>query len=369
MDARPIENDNQFSAPQTQRDQVRITQEGPLLDENGHLASPGWATELLLRYDRARIKSPALRIKEWDYYLVNDDEYAVAFTIGDLGFISLVSASLLSFKSGTFITQSTMGILPLGKLALPASSNEGVTAFSDKRATMSFTVAEGMRHLQVEFHDFREGEPLVAEVVLDRPPRDSMVIATPWAENPRAFYYNQKIVGMHAIGSFTLGELHHDFREGCSFGLLDWGRGVWTYDNTWYWAVAQGMQDGHVFGFNLGYGFGDTTAASENMVFVDGICHKLGRVDFGIPAKDLQAANIVDRFELMEPWHFTDDEGRLDLVFTPQIDRCDFMDYKVVISDQHQVFGQFDGWVVLDDGTRFEVRDLRGAAEAVHNRY
>ena len=23
-------------------------------------------------------------------------------------------------------------------------------------------------------------------------------------------------------------------------GLLDWGRGVWAYDNTWYWAAAQG---------------------------------------------------------------------------------------------------------------------------------
>ena len=41
---------------------------------------------------------------------------------------------------------------------------------------------------------------------------------------------------------------------------------MWTYDNVWYWAAAQGHQAGHVVGLNLGYGFGDTTAASENMV-------------------------------------------------------------------------------------------------------
>ena len=34
-----------------------------------------------------------------------------------------------------------------------------------------------------------------------------------------------------------------------------------------------------------------------------------------------------------------------------------------------EVFGMFNGWVKLDDGTRFEVYDLRGFAEAVHNVY
>ena len=24
------------------------------------------------------------------------------------------------------------------------------------------------------------------------------------------------------------------------YGTLDWGRGVWTYDNTWYWGSGNG---------------------------------------------------------------------------------------------------------------------------------
>lgn len=348
---------------------MRLTQPGPLLNEAGKLAQPGYATSLLLEYDRARIAANPLRIKEWDYYLINDDEYALAFTIGDMGYAALVSASMLDFRAGSFITQSTMGILPLGRLGLPASSARGVTRFADKRAKMCFEVADGLRHLLVEFADFEGGQPLKAEVILQDEPRDSMVIATPWAEDEKAFYYNQKIVGMRAIGRFEVGQRKHDFLPMSSFGLLDWGRGVWTHDNTWYWSAAQGMQNGAVFGFNLGYGFGDTTAASENMVFVDGVAHKLGRVDFGIPVRAADAPAVGERFDLLKPWHFTDDEGRLDLSFTPQIDRCDFMDFKLIISDQHQVFGLFDGWVELDDGSRFEIRSLRGFAEAVHNKY
>ena len=349
--------------------QVRITKPGPLLDETGMLAQAGYATSLLLEYDRARIAAGRLRIKEWDYYLVNDESYALAFTIGDMGYAALVSASLLDFAAGTYVTQSTMGVLPLGRLGLPASSVAGKTRFADKHAKMSFEVADGMRLLTVEFADFRDGQPLQAEIVLDREPRDSMVIATPWAEDDDAFYYNQKIVGMRAIGRFSLGETVHDFQPESSFGLLDWGRGVWTRDNTWFWSAAQGLQNGHVFGFNLGYGFGDTTAASENMLFVDGVAHKLGRVNFGIPVRDAAASTVGERYFLLRPWHFVDDENRLELTFTPDIDRSDYMDFKAVVSDQHQVFGLFNGWVKLDDGTRFEVRDLRGFAEAVHNRY
>ena len=54
--------------------QTRITKPGPLLTSEGTLAQPGWATQLLLEYDRTRIAASPLRIKEWDYYLVGDDE-------------------------------------------------------------------------------------------------------------------------------------------------------------------------------------------------------------------------------------------------------------------------------------------------------
>ena len=349
--------------------QTRITEPGPLLDETGRLAVRGWATSLVRDYNRNQIRTSKLRIKEWDYYLVNDADYALALTIGDLGYAALISASLVDFANKSFTTQSTIGVLPLGHLSLPATSSLGVTRFADKRVTMRFEVSGGLRRLQVDFNGFQDDRALHAEIVLDQEPCDSMVIATPWLEDELAFYYNQKIIGMRAIGSFSLGSLSHDFREDESFGLLDWGRGVWTRDNLWYWSAAQGVQNGRKFGFNLGYGFGDTRAATENMVFVDGVAHKLGRVDFRIPAGRAQVKAIGKRFALMEPWHMADDEGRLDFTFTPDIDRCDFMNLKLVVSDQHQVFGTFDGWVKLDDDSTFTVKGLRGFAEVVHNVY
>lgn len=370
----------------TPRGEVEIIGAAPLLDANGQLTYRGFATSLLPQYRRADIKVGALRIKEWDYYLVNDRRYAVALTLSDLGYVGMISASLMDFGTHEYTTTSELVWLTRGKFGLPETSAEGVSRWKTKRVDIRFDVQGDCRTLHCTFLRFRGEEALEFEAVLDEVPRDSMVIATPWPNAPHAFYYNQKIVGMRAAGTVRVGAFTHEFDASDSFGLLDWGRGVWTHDNTWYWGVAQGWQNGrgenspdaagaHRFGLNIGYGFGDTSAASENMVFVDGVAHKLGRLDFGVPVAREgvigrgATKTVASKYRLMEPWHIRDEEGRLDLIFTPDLDRCDWMNFGVIITDQHQCFGLFNGLVVLDDGSRFEVRDLRGSAEVVRNKY
>ena len=63
--------------------QHEITERHPLLDEQGKLIEAGYATSLILDYDRKAIKAKPMRIKEWDYYLVTCDDFAVALTIDD----------------------------------------------------------------------------------------------------------------------------------------------------------------------------------------------------------------------------------------------------------------------------------------------
>ena len=335
---------------------------GPLLDGQGNLNEPGYSTALLKTYDRTKIRASKLRIKEWDYYLITNDRFGVALTIDDNGYMGLMSASVLDFEARTETTVSPMFWLPLGKTCFPASSETGDVNKTLKNASGSFAHTEEGRRLRFRIDSFRDGKPFECDILLFDAPKDTMAIATPFEKKGR-FYYNQKIIGMRAKGYFAVGDERTELDPKDTFGLLDWGRGVWTYKSTWYWSAAQGSVDGHVFGFNLGYGFGDTTAASENMLFFDGIAHKLGRVDFGIPKK----SDGSD--DLLSPWHFTDDEGRLDLIFTPLFDRASDTNVLVIRSDQHQVFGRFSGTVKLDDGREIKLSDLLGFAEKVFNKW
>ena len=98
----------------------------------------GYATSLLLEYHRKNVKASAWRIKEWDYYLVNDDEYAVALTLSDMGYAGLVSVSLIDFAQAAYKTTSVITPFPFGRFHLPESSASGVSSFENSRVALSF---------------------------------------------------------------------------------------------------------------------------------------------------------------------------------------------------------------------------------------
>lgn len=343
--------------------QKKITQKGPLLDSRGHLTQTGYANELILDYQRRAIKANPLRIKEWDYYLINDGEKAFALTIDDNSYMGLASVSLLDLKAPWQITASSMRLLPLGRTGFPSTSVKGDVHFADKRVKLSF-LNDGIRRcLSCEMKDFTPGKDLKAEILLTDPPHDTMVIATPFKEDKKAFYYNQKINCLRAEGRVTYDGKELVFHKDSAFAVLDWGRGVWTYSNTWYWGTGSGQVDGAPFGFNIGYGFGDTSAASENMLFYDGSASKLDQVVFHIPQRPDGSEDY------MSPWHFSSNDGRFEVDFNPVIDRAADEHVLFISSDQHQVFGLCNGRVVLDDGREIILKDFPAAAEKVKNKW
>ena len=343
--------------------QHEITSPLALLESDGSLTEPGWARSLLWDYRRAAVKASPLRIKEWDYYCVSNGRIALALTVADNGYMGLGSASLLSLAGDQpwEITKSPMTVLPLGRTGLPESSARGVTSLTGRGFRLLFRAEKDQRLLAFHMENFRGGETLRGEIRLTEAPKDSIVIATPF-EKPRHFYYNQKINCLRAEGSVSLGDETWRFDPTDAFAVLDWGRGVWTYHNTWYWGSASGQVDGIPFGWNIGYGFGNTSAASENMLFYGGRAHKLSQVQFHIPTRD-------GREDYLRPWTFTSDDGRFEMDFVPILDRAACTDVKLIKSDQHQVFGRFTGTAVLDDGTAVRVKDFLGFAEKVENKW
>ena len=98
------------------------------------------------------------------------------------------------------------------------------------------------------------------------------------------------------------------------------------------------------------------------MLFYGGKAHKLSQVRFHIPMKD-------GREDYLSPWTFTSDDGRFEMDFAPILDRAACTDFKLLKSDQHQVFGRFTGRAVLDDGTEIHVSNFLGFAEKVENKW
>ena len=337
--------------------QHEITEAIPLLDKEGNLTQAGYAKRLLPVYHRADVRVKGLRLKEWDYYLVMNDRFALALTVADNDYMGLDSISLLDFETGEQITTSPMQVLTRGKKKLPETSAEGDVASSGKGYGIFYKNDGKKRTLIAHMEKFGPQGPLSAKVELTDEPEESIVICTPF-EKPGHFYYNQKINCMRAKGEVSYNGKTYVFDPADSFGTLDWGRGVWTYDNTWYWGSGNCVVDGKPFGFNIGYGFGNTSAATENILFYDGKAHKLDDVTFHIPEDDY-----------CKPWTFSSSDGRFEMDFVPVLDRAANLDFKILCSDQHQVFGRMSGKAVLDDGQVIELKDVMCFAEKVHNKY
>ncbi len=339
--------------------QREITAPSPLLDAAGQLTQVGWSRfpRLDCNLEQAAFYTwplrglQFLRIKRWDYYAVFTPQRFFSATVADLGYAGNIFVYTLDFETNELHEEGL--VVPLARgLELPRNSGEGVTHFRDRRAWLDFCVKPDSRELLVDWPAFHRGRGLRAELALRCPPeQESMTIVIPIGA--RRFYYNRKINCLPAQGYIQYGKTRERLRPEDSLGSLDWGRGVWEYSSFWNWASASGfLPDGRTVGLNLGCGFGDLSAATENCLILNGRVHKLEQVRF-----------VYKSGDYLRPWKFTDSEGRLDLEFVPFKERLARTNLLVINSEVHQMFGRYSGRAVADDGEVIELRGLIGFAE------
>jgi hypothetical protein len=337
--------------------QAEINQPGILLDEQGRLSQVGWSRQQPLdcnlenaRFYRIR-PFQRFRIKRWDYYAVFTPKRFFSATIADLGYAGNIFVYTLDFTTQELYEEGL--VLPLGKsISLPRNSSAGESHFEDRHARLHFSTLPTNRKIEVSWPAFHGGRGIQAEISLAYlPQHESMTIVIPIGK--KRFYYNRKINCLPAQGFIKYGDVREDLLPSESIGSLDWGRGVWEYRSFWNWASASGfLPDGRTLGLNLGCGFGDLSAATENCLVLDGRIHKLEQVSF----------NYIPR-DYMQPWKFTDSQSRLDLVFTPFKERLAQTNLGIIFSEVHQMFGFYSGKVSTDDGEVIQINNLIGFAE------
>lgn len=346
-------------------EQKQILEKDNLLREDGTLKHVGYSKSMLLDYNKQCVKNKN-RIKEWDYYYISDGRFGLCLTISNLNYVGVLSASVLDFYSKTHYDKTSMIFSPKGKVVLPETSKEGLSVLKTKNAEFKFEVKDGKRLLSGYFNNFYKenglNRNLEFEIELKDEPEESMVKVTPF-KNKHHFYYNQKINCMTASGKFTYKGKVYVFDESLSLATLDWGRGVLPYNTLWYWASMQAKDDkGKTLGFNLGKALGNNSDATENMIFYDGKAHKLGDVKIYIQRDKKKR-------DYMGTWTFYSDDGRLELMFEPDLDRYVPFNALVLAFIPHQVFGKYSGKLTLDDGRVLEISGLEGFAERVVNRW
>ena len=185
---------------------------------------------------------------------------------------------------------------------LPRNSTEGESRYDNGKVRLVFRVTPEGRQLSVAWPDF-DGQPLAAEIDLRLAPgHESTVVVIPIRGN--RFYYNRKVNCLPAEGWLQIGGAAHRDPAGDlpgQPGLGPRGLGVPVVLGVGQRLGLPARQP-RTIGLNLGFGFGDTSAATENTLILDGRVHKLGQVDF-----------TYDPADFKRPWRMVAPDGRLDL--------------------------------------------------------
>ena len=329
-----------------------ITEPGVVLNNDG-TPNPGWSRRMYLAYNRKDIHASPFRIKEWDWYQIQNDHLCLQFTIGHASYAGQIDVMLFDFQKGVkLFEESKLLVLPFNSLRMPANAEaNGRLCYKKNGIHLEYITQGGVRTIVCKWNDVE------CNIVLTHRHPDSLVLSIPFNENKHDFYYNEKINCMTGSGFVRKGSVEWRFDEKDSFGLLDWGRGVWPFHNEWYWSNGTGYVDGKLFGFNLGCGFGNSDTASENIVFYDGRTYKLGKTDF-----------IVDTNNYHKPWHLCDREGLLNLTLEPTFDRMTATKLLWIDNCTHQMYGKFTGSVKLSDTKTLAIDNVYSFAEhAVNN--
>jgi hypothetical protein len=349
--------------------QHEITEPSELLDDKGHLVQKGWARQLLLRYDRKKVKGPlrSLRIKEWDCYEAFNEDCGVSLIIADVGYFAMATLQLLDFREKKNYNGASFKLFPRGALKLPPSADEGDTYFYgghlNSQNRMSFVRNGDNIILKFDYPNFPELIKMGAKGELTfykDPKHDTMVNVIPF-KNPRHFVYVQKANCMPVEGTFMLGDKEYVFsKKNGSYGCLDWTRSVFPYRVRWHWGSASGIYEKYPFGFNLDaglQGFGDESIATKNMIFYKGKGHKIEFVTFHVPEN------------IMDTWKFTSNDGRFEMILKPVMYNKTNMNFGILKTGGFNVYGYYTGDVILDDGEKLHIDKLFGFAEEYGHRW
>lgn len=335
--------------------QNEIREECDVLTKKGNVAVKGYSKHLVFRYNRRNIKRK-LRIKEWDFYQILNDEYCLQMNIGHLSYVGSVSTTLINLKTGKKYSIGVLKPLVFNSFRMEANGEKNnCLVFQSKNFRMVFDVNGPKRVLTLEasnkdYQVFRINMELTGF-----PNGEAMGIVTPFAK-PNQFFLNYKMNCFRGAGTVVVNDEKFTFGEG-SYGLMDWGRGVWPSHVEWYWSNGSTkLPDGRLFGFNIGFGFGDLAKATENMLFVDGKAHKLE----SITVKNKEPDTMSD-------WVFSSSDGRYELTMTPVYDNASKTSIGPIFMECHQVFGRFNGKVVLDNGETIVIKDMLAFCEHSHN--
>ena len=327
------------------------------------LVNFGWARQPLFDVNMTAAASVhrhifrAWRLKRWEYFYVATPTVFFSAQIAHVGYLANLAAYLYNIKRNVLLERTSN--IPFGTgVILADHPRRGTTSARNGVSTrLQFEMTPEGKHMTIDWPRFNGPQGLHADLLLGWPEELECLSVVDPLRNGR-FAYTTKVTCMPTSGTIRVGQETWECNRSEVLGELDWSRGFLESVTPWKWATASGRtRQGQTVGFNLCSGFHDQ-GDNENAMVVDGHLTKLGIVSF-----------TYDQSHIMQPWHVSCPDGRVDLSFVPMVDRQSYTDAGPLQSHIHQLVGRYSGTVMPEGSDPIAITDFVGAAEDHYARW
>jgi len=292
------------------------------------------------------------RLKEWQAYQFGDQRWFFFASLHNAKLFSMVL--FLAYDRERRKRYLIRRLLPGGIFPFTESLSGSNIYYRGTRTllesacdydsgTMQFTVLRGSRRPDHRFSGrfHFSCAPKVAA---------PSVVCLPLGLN-RAMYSTKILMPME--GEFSIGGESHRFEGPASMGIIDDNKGFYPYRQRHDWLTGFGADaKGRRVGFNLiDNQVRDQTRCCENCLWINNKVWPLPPVKVTRP----QGGS--------GPWIIQDTEGRVDLIFTPEVANDVRFNLGIVESDYHGPLGSFKGFLSNGEGEKIQAELLYGIGE------
>ncbi|USD64450.1 DUF2804 domain-containing protein [Vibrio sp. SCSIO 43136] len=277
--------------------------------------------------------------KQFQFVSLVTPQYVVGVAIADIRYLTSTFCYVYDRNTHELSEQKWLRPLGLGSRSQPSPLNGIATNASGQ---VSFQITNGQWQLCIN------SKRITANLTL-HPLQTSLPLAMCSPTGYNGWTYTQKHNALSVKGDLVI-----DGQPQPSGELLagyDFSAGYMRRETSWRWASINAQVQGKKIGLNLAAGVNET-GMTENVLWVDGVRHYLGPVQFEF-----------DRHDLDKPWQITSKDGRVQLTFTASNLRSEKLNLWLLKSNFRQFIGHFDGVLQDGEGNTYHLKQVLGLTE------
>ena len=286
----------------------------------------------------------------FNYIGIVTPEWLIGIAAVDLGYLHTVFAYLYRFGKGMEFSFDTKGP-GSGRLVLPPNPDKYSISFDAKKSRLSINKSHAEKLLETDA-DFKGRLKVRAKANYSMESHNPLRVLNP--SEPFRFTFTEKCSPIACQELFVQldGKDISPALEDAAI-LYDWSGGYMRRDTNWLWAAFSGKDaTGKT---PVGANFAalvNEAYFSENAFWVENSRTRVTRAIFDL-----------NLFEPYRPWRIWDEAGTVDLSFTPEDERGEKVNAKILKTFFRQFFGTFEGSLTPPGQKPVELKNMRGLTE------